>query len=140
MESNEKRTSPQGNGGKGGDRSHGGDAGNGRERRAHPRASCDATLTIQLEDGAHRARLRDVSRAGLCFFLDRPLPEMPLLSVRIDLPAHSSGPPMRIDGRGVVVRCLPISRGVQHYEIAVFLNELAEPQRESLDAFVAAAR
>lgn len=32
----------------------------GRERRAHPRAICNGTITIALEDGAHRARLRDV--------------------------------------------------------------------------------
>jgi len=115
------------------------DKASGRERRAHPRAACDCSITLQLEDGAHRARLRDVSRAGLCFFLDRPIPEMTLLSVRIELPAVGRGEPARIDGRGVVVRCLPISRGVDHFEIAVFLNELGDLQRERLDAFVSAA-
>jgi hypothetical protein len=109
----------------------------GRERRAHPRAQCDATLHLDLADGTHRARLRDVSRAGLCFFLDRPLPEMTLLGVRIDLPGRTHEPNVRIQGRGVVVRSLPISRGVDHYEIAVFLNELGEAEREALDAFVA---
>lgn len=109
----------------------------GRERRAHPRASCDGTLTLQLQDGEHRARLRDVSRAGICFFLDRPLEEMTLLAVRIDLPARAARSAARIEGRGVVVRCLPIAEGVAHYEIAVFLNELADPQRAFLDAFVA---
>jgi len=111
----------------------------GRERRAHPRATCDCSITIQLDDGSHRARLRDVSRAGLCFFLDRPIPEMTLLSVRIDLPAVGPGEPARIDGRGVVVRCSPISRGVEHFEIALFLNELGDGQRERLDAFVTSA-
>ena len=110
----------------------------GRERRAHPRASCDWTITLFLDDGPHGARLRDVSRAGLCFYLDRPIPEMTILSLLIDLPrAHAKR--VRIEGRGVVVRCLPISRGVEHYEIAVFLNDLAEAQRERLDAFVAGA-
>jgi hypothetical protein len=111
----------------------------GRERRAHPRAPCDCSITIQLDDGPHRARLRDVSRAGLCFFLDRPVPEMTLLSVRIDLPAVGRGEPGRIDGRGVVVRCQPISRQVDHYEVAVFLNELSQSERDLLDEFVAAA-
>jgi hypothetical protein len=110
----------------------------GRERRAHPRASCDCTITIQLDDGPHRARLRDISRAGLCFFLDRPLNEMTLLSVRIDLPAVGRGKPLSIQGQGVVVRCLAIAQGVDHYEVAVFLSSLGEPQREQLDTFVAA--
>ena len=113
--------------------------GRGRERRAHPRARCDGSITLELDDGAHRARLRDVSRAGIAFFLDRPLTEMTLLSVRIDLPPGKAGLPVRIDGRGVVVRCQPIARGVEHYEVAVFLNELGDDQRECLDAFVAGA-
>lgn len=110
----------------------------GRERRAHPRAPCDCTITIQLDDGPRRARLRDISRAGLCFFLDRPLTEMTLLAVRIDLPAVGRGAPLRIQGQGVVVRCLPIAQGVDHFEIAVFLSSLEEEQREKLDGFVAA--
>jgi hypothetical protein len=111
----------------------------GRERRAHPRASCDGTITLDLADGAHRARLRDVSRAGLCFYLDRPLPEMTVLAVRIDLPARAPRPAARIEGRGVVVRSQAIARAVDHYEIAVFLNELDDAERATLDAFVAAS-
>jgi hypothetical protein len=111
----------------------------GRERRAHPRADCDGTITIQLANGAHQARLRDVSRAGICFFLDQPLSEMTMLAVRIDLPARARQAAARIEGRGVVVRCKPIARAVEHFEIAVFLNELGEAQRDHLDAFVASS-
>jgi hypothetical protein len=111
----------------------------GSERRAHPRAICDGSITIQLQDGSHRARLRDVSRAGICFYLDRPVSEMTVLAVRIELPNGAPGSPARIEGRGVVVRCQPIARAVDHYEIALFLNELGEPQRAQLDAFVAAS-
>jgi len=111
----------------------------GRERRAHPRAACEGSLTLQLDDGAYRARLRDVSRAGICFYLDRPVAEMTVLAVRIELPARGGAEAQRIDGRGVVVRCLPISKGVEHFEIAVFLNDLADSQRERLDRFVGTA-
>jgi hypothetical protein len=111
----------------------------GRERRAHPRIACEGSLTLQLDDGAYRARLRDVSRAGICFYLDRPVAEMTVLAVRIELPARGAHAACRIDGRGVVVRCLPISKGVEHYEIAVFLNDLVDSQRETLDRFVASA-
>jgi hypothetical protein len=110
----------------------------GRERRAHPRARCEGSITIQLDDGAHSARLRDVSRDGICFFLDRPLSEMTILAVRIDLPARAAESATCIDGRGVVVRCQPIARAVDHYEVAVFLNELGESQRERLEAYVSA--
>ena len=112
-------------------------ASSGRERRAHPRATCDWPLTIQLQDGAHPARLRDISRAGLCFFIDRPIPEMTVLSLDIVFPGSGGPGPGRIEARGVVVRCQRIARLFDHYEVAVFLNELGEAQRESLDAFVA---
>ena len=111
----------------------------GRERRKHPRAICDGSITLELKDGAFRARLRDVSRAGISFYLDRPVAEMTILSVRIDLPGGTRREPARIEGRGVVVRCLPIARAIDHYEIALFLDEMAEPQRAQLDAFVAAS-
>jgi hypothetical protein len=110
-----------------------------RERRAHPRAACDWPITIQLQDGAHPGRLRDVSRAGISFFLDRRIPEMTILSVRIELPAARRSGQDWIDGRGVVVRCQPISRGVEHYEVAVFLDTLSEADRERLSSFVGAA-
>jgi len=64
---------------------------------------------------------------------------MTILGVRIELPNGGPGEPTRIDGRGVVVRCQPIARAVDHYEIALFLNEMDEPQRAQLDAFVAAS-
>jgi hypothetical protein len=108
----------------------------GRERRAHPRASCEGTLTLELADGPHRARLRDVSRAGISFFLDRPVAEMTVLAVRIELPPRRARPAERIEGRGVVVRSRPIAPALDHYEIAVFLSEMSEAQRATLDGFV----
>jgi hypothetical protein len=109
-----------------------------RERRKHPRASGDWPITIVLEDGTHTARLRDVSRAGISFYLDRRISEMTVLALQVDLPGRNGDPPVRIDGRGVVVRCQPISPRVDHYEVAVFLNQLPESSREELDAYVLA--
>jgi hypothetical protein len=37
----------------------------------------------------------------------------------------------------VVVRCQPLSPRVDHYEIAVFLNDINEENRDRLDAYVA---
>lgn len=90
-----------------------------------------------MEDGYHEGRLRDVSRAGVCFFLDRPVPEMTVLGMQFDLPENGNGKTSRIEGTGVVVRCLPLSPAVDHYEIAVFLNDITEMSRDRLAAFVA---
>ncbi len=108
----------------------------GGERRQHPRAEADWSVTVTLADGPHAARLRDVSRAGLCFFLDRPIAPMTLLAFALELPG--SGRPRAVCGGGAVVRCERISPGVEHYEIAVFLHDISESDRAALDAHVRA--
>lgn len=112
----------------------------GSERRRHPRVTVDLPITISLADGEHEARLRDVSRAGICFFLDRRVPEMTLLRMRLDLPGTAGGARAAIEGRGVVVRCEALSPHVDHYEVAVFLDELGPEARERLEAYVLAAQ
>ena len=108
--------------------------GGGRERRQHPRAEAPWSVTLALDDGPHVARLRDISRAGLCFFLDRPIAPMTLLALSLELPAASGARAVR--GNGAVVRCERISPGVDHYEIAVFLHDLSESDREAIDELV----
>ena len=49
------------------------------ERRQWKRARADWPITIALDDGEHEARVRDVSRGGICLFLDRPVAEITLL-------------------------------------------------------------
>ena len=62
--------------------------GDGRERRKFRRARLDLPITISLDDGDHEAKIRDVSRGGVCFFLDRPVPEMTALRVEFELPTE----------------------------------------------------
>lgn len=110
----------------------------GRERRAHPRAAADWPLEIALTGGAKpglvQARVRDVSRAGVSFFVDRPIPMMTMLEIALDLPG--TGGPRRVRGKGAVVRCERISAALEHYEVAVFLHELAEADRRAIDSHV----
>ncbi len=106
----------------------------GRERRRHPRAPADWPLQLALDDGPHTARVRDVSRAGVCFFLDREIPVMTLLGVELDLPVE--GGTRTIRGNGAVVRCERIAELVDHYEVAVFLHDMLEDDRDAIDAFV----
>ena len=110
----------------------------GGERRNHPRAAVDWPVTIALEDGEHPARLRDVSRSGVCFYLDRRIPEMTLLRLELDLPGvDDAGEPRRISGMGVVVRCRRVAPPVDHYEVAVFLNDISDEDRSQLESVVA---
>ncbi|MFT4539335.1 MAG: hypothetical protein ACI841_002282 [Planctomycetota bacterium] len=106
----------------------------GRERRQHTRAQAEWPIMIELEDGPHEARIRDISQAGVCFFLDRPVAEMTALRIELDVPGAQGQ--RRIRGAGAVVRCEKISAALEHYEVAVYLQEMSEPDREWISAFV----
>ncbi len=108
------------------------------ERRQWKRARADWPITIALDGGEHEARVRDVSRGGICFFLDRPVAEMTLLRIDFALPVE--GGVRHINGTGAVVRCERISEGLEHYEIAVFIQEMAAPDQETIEAYVASWR
>ena len=106
----------------------------GRERRKHDRARADLPITVVLDDGVHEAKIRDVSRGGVCFFLDRPVPEMTALKIEFDLPVEVGV--RRISGHGAVVRCEKIGKHVDHYEIAVFMQDMATPDRDTIAQYV----
>ena len=110
----------------------------GQERRKWHRAQVEWPITIAMEDGTHQARIRDISRGGVCFFLDRPLKEMTVLRMEFDLPVKSGR--RTVSGTGAVVRCEKISAAIDHYEIAVFMQEMAEPDRETIAEYVASQR
>ena len=106
----------------------------GQERRRHPRVQADLPVFLELEDGTHQARLRDVSQAGVCFFLDRPIPEMTALALSLELPL--TGGAREVRGNGAVVRCEKISAVLDHYEIAVFLPEIDTEGRAAIASYV----
>ena len=107
------------------------------ERRRHPRVAASWPVSLQLPDGTHVAELRDISVSGICFFLDRKIPEMTVLDLRLELPAHEGvAGPTEVAGRGAVVRCEPVSPHLDHYEIAVFFNEIGDDERQRLQRFV----
>ena len=107
----------------------------GSERRRWSRSEADLPVTLNLSGGRSEARLRDISRAGICFFLDRPIPLMTVLELSVSLPVK--GGLRRVGGHGAVVRCERIAKAVEHYEVAVFLHEMAEADRRTIEDFVA---
>jgi hypothetical protein len=106
----------------------------GRERRRWPRARADWPISLELPEGRYEARVRDISQAGVCFFLDRPLKLMTQMAIELELP--TAGSVMVIRGQGVVVRSEGISERLDHYEIAVFMPELTELEKGAIGMFV----
>jgi|688.fasta_scaffold13061_13 hypothetical protein len=107
----------------------------GAERRRWLRVACDIPVTLNLGGSRCEAKLRDLSRAGACFFLDRPVPLMTVLELSLELKLPRGV--RRIRGNGAVVRCERIAKAVDHYEIALFLHELAEIDRKAIEEFLA---
>ena len=108
----------------------------GAERRRHRRVAVDIPITIALTDGSVEGRIRDLSRAGVCFFLDRPIPEMTMLGMQLTLPREDGAPPASLRGSGVVVRCMRLSPRLAHYEIAVFLSAIGAEDLAHLERFI----
>lgn len=106
----------------------------GRERRRWPRAKADWPISLNLPEGRYEARVRDISQAGVCFFLDRSLKLMTTLAIELDLPHEGRHTVIR--GTGIVVRSENISDRIDHYEIAVFMPELTETEKEAIADFV----
>ncbi len=106
----------------------------GRERRRWPRAKADWPISLDLPEGRYEARVRDISEAGVCFFLDRPLKLMTTLAIELDLPHGERHTVIR--GTGIVVRSEVISDRLDHYEIAVFMPELSEVEKGAVAMFV----
>jgi hypothetical protein len=104
------------------------------ERRRWPRAAADIAATVALDGGSSPARVRDISRAGVCFYLDRPIALMTVLELRMSLPVE--GGVRQVTGQGAVVRSEKISAHLDHYEIAVFLHEMADPDRKCIEDYV----
>jgi hypothetical protein len=102
-------------------------------RRRWPRARAEWPITLALPDGTFEAQLRDVSSSGLCFFLDREIPEMTVLQVRLDLPDGGR----EIRAVGAVVRCKRVSPAMEHFEVALFLQEITPTDKDALAEFVA---
>jgi hypothetical protein len=107
----------------------------GPERRVHPRAAADWSARIAHGERLSEVQLRDLSAAGLCFFSDRPIPEMTMLAVHLDVP-DARGKNRSVDARGAVVRCEPISPRLAHYEVAVFLNDIKSDDRQAIADYV----
>ena len=108
----------------------------GADRRRWPRAISDMSIGIALDGQKHEAKLRDLSRAGVCFYLERSIPLMTVLAITLELPAEPGVRARKLRGQGAVVRCERISPSLSHWEIAVFLHDMPEADRAALDSHV----
>lgn len=103
------------------------------ERRRAPRVAADLPLELKARDAGAPARLKDISRLGLCCRFPEAVPEMTLVEVGIEL-----GEGRRIKAHGAVVRCEPDPTADEGFEVAVFFTDMPGEDRRALEDWLAA--
>ncbi len=102
------------------------------ERRAHPRAKAGFPLRLGPE-GKIPARLKNISRSGLCCVVPDPLPELSLAEAVLEVPGLD-GESRTFHLQGAVVRCVPENAG--GYEVALFFQFPPEDAQEAISRYV----
>lgn len=108
-----------------------------RERRGTPRIAEQVTLALTEAGGVIQAETKNLSASGVYCALDRLIPPMTKLEVRLELP---SGGHQRASMccSGVVVRVEPVIAPPDRarYHTAIFFTDLAERDRSAISQFV----
>ena len=106
------------------------------ERRAHPRADADFPLRLGPE-GTLPARLKNISRSGLCCVVPEPLPELSMAEAVLEVPS-SDDHARTFHLQGAVVRCVPEAGG--GYEVALFFQFPPPEAQEVISRYVDSTR
>lgn len=108
-----------------------------QERRKTPRVAERLELTLAGADGVVQADTQNLSAAGAYCTVDRFIPPMTKLELRLELPDGAQRTSVRCVG--VVVRVEPIIASPQQgrYQTAILFTELSERDRSAIERFVA---
>lgn len=108
----------------------------GQERRKGQRATAHIPLKIAQEDGDIVTETLNVSHSGAYCRVSRSVELMTKLKIQILLPARKSQKRLKtIHCQGVVVRSIPAVEDGR-YDIAIFFNEIAKRDAESISDYV----
>lgn len=112
------------------------------ERRRAPRiAGEDLSLKLRLGDFDAVAHTLNLSASGLYCKVDKEIPVMSRLKLRLMVPDPSKGSDgvTDVDVTGVVVRGHPviIDGAIKHYDTAIFFEDLSAKDRETIIQYIA---
>ncbi|RMH04003.1 MAG: PilZ domain-containing protein [Planctomycetota bacterium] len=106
-----------------------------RERRQHPRVRAPELPLLLRRGDAAPHRIRDLSRSGVAFYSEEPIPVMTQVRFAIEFPT-AEGDSAFAEGDGVVVRCERLAGALGHYEVAVFFGELPREAAQLIQSYV----
>jgi hypothetical protein len=107
------------------------------ERRRSPRVRSTVPVKIICDDGDIVTQTVNISRSGVYCQVNRQVEVMTKLKVCLLIPIKKLGKAStrRISCQGVVVRAEPIS-GSKTYNVAVFFNDIAQRDADSIADYV----
>ena len=120
----------------------------GQERRKGQRALAHIPVRIAQEDGDIVTETLNVSRSGAYCRVNKRVELMTKLKVQILLPPaggksvarkNQKRSPKTIHCQGVVVRVEPAAHNGQ-FDVAIFFNEIAQRDAESINDYVGSCR
>jgi hypothetical protein len=108
-----------------------------RERRIYPRLEKNIPLKISQDEGDIVTETANISRSGAYCRVNKYIPPMTKLKIYLLLPIRKNGKntTKKITCQGVVVRTEPV-QGKEYCNIAIFFNEIAQRDAESIADFV----
>lgn len=107
------------------------------ERRKDPRLGNNIPIRISQDDGDVVTETGNISRSGLYCKINRYIEPMTKLKICLLLPLRKNGKDVtkQILAQGVVVRAEQIAQTDEH-NIAIFFNEIAQRDAESIADYV----
>lgn len=110
-----------------------------QERRAFPRIH-DEGLSLKLGTGDFDiiTHTLNVSASGIYCKIDKEIPLMSRVSLKLMLPDVSKDDKTAVQVSGVVVREHPviIDGATKHYDVAIFFEDLSPKNRETILSYI----
>lgn len=109
------------------------------ERRTFPRVR-DEGLTLKLNAGDFDTvtHTLDISASGIYCKIDKEMPLMSRVRVKLMVPDASDKAATQLDVDGVIVREHPviIDGVIKHYDAAIFFDNLSAKNREIIENYI----
>ena len=114
-----------------------------QERRKFQRVE-DSGLSLKLEGFDSITHTLNISPSGVYCKVDKPLPLMSRVKLKLMVPDDSKGrgSVKDLDVSGIVVREHPVivDGSIKHYDIAIFFEDLSAKNKEMIEDYISSKK
>ncbi len=105
----------------------------GEDRRRYPRSRRGISVMTDDSGPGVLNHIDNISANGILCHTIKPVPLMTRIGIALELPKPFGN---RIDGEGVVVRCVPDEQGDDHFKVAILFTKLDDEAHDAIHRFV----